>query len=118
MVNSYIRYIYLFKWGGYIIVYKYYISIDMLSKELEEKIFKIEIIDKINEIAKIDGLIGDCQGGIGNNFRYLYHFDYHTKREVIDIAKKYYQILKESDIEIQKDYISIMNTTKDKIVNW
>ena len=90
----------------------------MLSKELEEKIFKIEIIDKINEIAKIDGLIGDCQDGVGNNFRYLYHFDYHTKKEVIDIAKKYYNILKKSNIEIQKEHISILNTTRDKMVSW
>jgi len=90
----------------------------MLSKELEDKIFKIEIIDKINEIAKIDGLIGDCDDGIGSNFRYLYHFDYHTKGEVIDIAKRYYNILNKRDIELQKDYISILNTTKDKTVLW
>ncbi|MFE3845408.1 hypothetical protein ACFL1L_00920 [Thermoplasmatota archaeon] len=90
----------------------------MISKELEEKIFKIEIIDKVNEIAKIDGLIGDCEDGVGKNFRYLYHFEHHTKREVIDIAKKYYNILKKSNIEIQKDYISILNTTRDKIVRW
>ena len=90
----------------------------MVSKELEEKIFKIEIVDKINKIAQIDGLIGECQDGLGGKYRYLYHFDYHSKSEIIDIAKKYYNILKKKDIEIQKNIISILNTTKDKIVIW
>ena len=90
----------------------------MFSKELEEKIFKIEIIDKINKVAEIDGLIGECIGFVGNTNRYLFHSDYHTKREVIDIAKKYYYILKESNIEILKENISILNTTRDKMVKW
>lgn len=95
---------------------KYHVSIDMFSKELEEKIFKIEVIDKINEVAEIDCLIGECQGVFGNNNRYLYHFNFHTKREVKEIAKKYYHLLKENDIEIPKEYISILNTTRGKMV--
>ena len=118
MVNSYIRYIYLFKCRGVIISDKYYVSIDMVSKELEEKIFKVEIIDKINNIAKIDGLIGECQDGLGGKYRYLYHFDYHTKSEIIDIAERYYTILKKNNIGIQKGHISILDTTRDKMVKW
>ena len=89
----------------------------MISKDLENKIFKIDIIDKLNEIAEINNRIGLCNDGI-NEYRYLFHSDYHKKSKVIEISKRYYNILDENNVDIKKECISVMNITKNKKIKW